>query len=200
LVGRDEIQIKAQLMGMMTEHGHEMAGGAIVAAGPNGASPHHHVSKRKISAGDALVVDFGGMVGGYWSDMTRTIHIGEPSKEFTRVYNIVNEANQKAFEAVKPGVTAESIDQAARDHITAAGYGEYFLHRTGHGLGLEIHEPPYLVGGDQTILAEGIVFSIEPGIYIAGKFGVRIEDIVVVTSEGARRFNLSTHDLQVIQP
>jgi Xaa-Pro aminopeptidase len=200
LVGLDEIKVKAQLMSLMTEHGHDTAGGAIVAAGVNGASPHHHVDRRKITAGDALVIDFGGMVGGYWSDMTRTIHIGEPTKEFIHVYNIVNEANQKAFEAVRPGVTAESIDQVARNHIADAGYGEYFLHRTGHGLGLEIHEPPYIVGGDKTVLDEGMVFSIEPGIYLKGNFGVRIEDIVVVTGSGARRFNLSTHDLQVIQP
>lgn len=198
LIGLTEVQVKARLVELMTAYGHDVAGGAIVGVGENGASPHHHVGARQVTVGDAVVVDFGGQVGGYWSDMTRTFHVGEPPEAFVRVYNTVNEANQRAFEAVRPGVTAESIDQAAREHITRAGYGDYFLHRTGHGLGLDIHESPYIVGGDQTVLEEGMVFSIEPGIYIAGAFGVRIEDIVVVTASGARRFNESSHKLCVI--
>lgn len=130
--------------------------------------------------------------------MTRTFYVGEPTAEFLKVYQIVNEANRAAFEAVRPGVTAESIDKTARDYITQAGYGDAFLHRTGHGLGFDIHELPYIVGGDKTVLEEGMVFSIEPGIYLRGKFGVRIEDIVTVTATGARRFNQSTHELQVV--
>ncbi len=198
LMGRTEMALKARIMTLLTEYGHDAAGGAIVGTGPNGASPHHHVGKTRLAAGDAVVIDFGGQVGGYWSDMTRTIHIGEPDTEFLRVYNTVAEANQKAYEAVRPGLTAESIDQVARQHIRAAGFGEYFLHRTGHGIGLEIHEAPYIVGGDPTLLQEGMVFSIEPGIYLKGKFGVRIEDIVVVTADGAERLNHTTHDLQIV--
>ena len=202
LVGQSEAEVKGQLMALLPEHGHDRGApaGAIVAVGENGASPHHHVGGRRIAAGDAVVVDFGSSVNGYWSDMTRSFHIGPPSDEYRRVYDIVNEANQLAFEAVRPGVTAESIDAVARGHIRAAGYGEAFLHRTGHGLGFDIHEAPYIVQGDATVLREGMVFSIEPGIYLKGRFGVRIEDIVTVTAEGARRFNLSSHELQVISP
>lgn len=200
LIGKNEIEAKALLYELMTQYGHDAAGGGIIGVGENGASPHHHVGKRQISPGDACVCDFGGTVRGYWSDMTRTFHVGEPSAEFLKVYEIVNQANQIAFEAVRPGVTAESIDKAARDFITEAGYGDAFLHRTGHGLGFDIHESPYIVRGDKTILEPGMVFSIEPGIYLRGRFGVRIEDIVTVTETGARRFNLSTHDLQIINP
>jgi Xaa-Pro aminopeptidase len=198
LVEMSEIEVKARIMELLPAVGHDTAGGAIVGAGPNGASPHHHVTDRQIAPGDAVVVDFGGQVGGYWSDMTRTFHVGQPSEEFIRAYDIVNEANQLAFEAVRPGVTAEHIDQVARGHISQAGFGEYFLHRTGHGLGLDIHEPPYIVEGDQTVLEPGMVFSIEPGIYVKGEFGIRIEDIVAVTESGCRRFNTSTHELQII--
>lgn len=199
LIGRSEIELKTRIFQLLTDHGHDTAGGAIVGVGENGASPHHHVSDRRIMQGDAVVVDFGGSVRGYWSDMTRTFHAGEPSGEFRKVYQIVNDANQKAFEAVRPGVTAASIDAAARDYISRAGYGDAFLHRTGHGLGMDIHEMPYIVGTDHTVLEEGMVFSIEPGIYLRGRFGVRIEDIVVVTDTGARRLNNSSHELRVIE-
>jgi D-alanyl-D-alanine dipeptidase len=198
-VGKTEIELKARVLQLLTEQGHDTAGGAIVGIGENGASPHHHVTDRRAKPGDAVVVDFGGSVRGYWSDMTRTIHIGEPSGEFSKVYQIVNEANQKAFEAVRPGVTAASIDAVARGHITSAGYGDAFLHRTGHGLGMDIHEMPYIVATDDTILQEGMVFSIEPGIYLRGRFGVRIEDIVVVTDTGALRFNDSPHTLHAVE-
>src|SRR5262249_50194006 len=142
--------------------------------------------------GDAVVIDFGGARKSYRSDITRTFHVGEPTDEFRRVYEIVDEANAAAFERVKPGVTAEELDAAARDHITAAGYGEAFLHRTGHGNGLDGHEAPYLVTGDKTVIEEGMTFSIEPGIYLEGRFGVRIEDIVLCTADGAERLNRST--------
>ena len=198
LVGMSEIEVKARILTLLKEFGPDAAGGAIVGAGANGASPHHHVGPRKLASGDAVVIDFGGAFEGYWLDMTRTFHIGTPSAEFVRVYETVRQANQKAFETVRPGVSAESVDQAARTHIADAGYGEHFLHRTGHGIGLEIHEPPYIVHGNHQVLEEGMTFSIEPGIYLSGKFGVRIEDIVAVTKDGARRFNLFTHELQEI--
>lgn len=199
LLGRTEIELKAHLFQLLTQHGHDTAGGAIVGIGENGASPHHHVSERRVTMGDAVVVDFGGSVRGYWSDMTRTFHVGAPSEEFLKVYQIVNDANQKAFEAIRPGVTASSIDGVARGYIAEQGYGDAFLHRTGHGLGMDIHEMPYIVRTDDTILEEGMVFSVEPGIYLRGRFGVRIEDIVVVTDTGARRFNHSTHELQIVE-
>lgn len=198
LVGMTEAEVKARIITLLTELGHDAAGGAIVGAGANGASPHHHVGPRELAQGDGVVIDFGGMVRGYWSDMTRTVHIGDPSPEFQQVYDVVRAANQAAFETVRPGVAAEEIDRAARDVISQAGFKETFLHRTGHGIGLEIHEPPYIVGGSTTVLEEGMTFSIEPGIYLRGRFGVRIEDIVAVTSDGARRFNHSPHELQTV--
>jgi len=148
--------------------------------------------------GDGIVVDFGGVRRDYRSDITRTFHVGQPDDEFRRVYEIVNEANQLAFEAAKPGIAAETLDQIARDHIARAGYGEAFLHRLGHGIGLDGHEPPYLVRGNPTVLEEGMTFSIEPGIYLADKFGVRIEDIVALTGSGAVRLNESSHELRIV--
>ncbi|HVU14094.1 MAG TPA: Xaa-Pro peptidase family protein [Phototrophicaceae bacterium] len=198
IIGISEIEAKARLYDLMVKCGHDAGGGGIIGVGENGASPHHHVSARKIAPGEGVVADFGGTVHGYWSDITRTFFVGQPPDEFRKVYDIVNQANQAAFEAVKPGVTAESIDQVARGLISKAGYGDAFLHRTGHGLGFDIHETPYIVGGDKTVLEAGMVFSIEPGIYLRGKFGVRIEDIVTVTANGARRFNQSTHELQIV--
>ena len=200
LIGMSEAEVKQQLVALLPQHGHDPGGraGAIVGVGENGASPHHHVGPRRIAPGDAIVVDFGSTVNGYWSDMTRSFHVGPPSDEYRRVYDVVNETNQLAFEAIRPGVTAESIDAVARAHMTAAGYADGILHRTGHGLGFDLHEAPYIVQGDKTVLQEGMVFSVEPGIYLKGRFGVRIEDIVTVTADGARRFNLSTHELQVL--
>jgi Xaa-Pro aminopeptidase len=145
-----------------------------------------------------VVVDFGGVLAGYRSDITRTFSVGEPGGVVRQVYSIVEEANDAAFAAVRPGVTTEAIDRVARDHIAEAGFGARFLHRTGHGIGLDGHEAPYLVTGDRTVLEEGMTFSIEPGIYLEGDFGVRIEDIVAVTATGAERLNRSTHELQVV--
>ncbi len=198
LVGLTELEVLSHIHRLLVEKGHDSVGGGIVGAGPNGASPHHHVGTRRLHTGDAVVIDYGGILDGYKSDMTRTFHIGEPSDGFRHVYEIVNEANQKAFEAVRPGVPAEEIDAVARNHIAAAGYGPRFLHRTGHGIGLDTHEPPYIVSGNRTPLDVGMTFSIEPGIYLEGQYGVRIEDIAVVTQGGAERLNTSTHQLQII--
>lgn len=198
VAGMSERELLAEIHRLLLEEGHDTIGGGIVGYGSNGASPHHHVTDLRASPGDAVVVDFGGVRRNYRSDITRTFHVGEPSDEFRRVYEIVDEANAAAFERVRPGVTAEELDAAARDHIAAAGYGDAFLHRTGHGIGLDGHEAPYLVKGDTTPIEEGMTFSIEPGIYLEGRFGVRIEDIVLVTADGAERLNRSTHELQVV--
>jgi Xaa-Pro aminopeptidase len=198
LAGMTERELLAEIHRLLLEKGHDTIGGGIVGAGPNGAAPHHHVSERRLEQGDAVVIDFGGVRANYRSDITRTFHVGEPNGDFRSVYDLVNEANDAGFEAVKPGVTAAEIDARTRSHIADAGYGPQFLHRTGHGIGLDGHEAPYLVRGDETVLEEGMTFSIEPGIYLEGRFGVRIEDIVVVTATGAERLNRCTHELQVV--
>jgi Xaa-Pro aminopeptidase len=144
------------------------------------------------------VMDFGGRVGGYCSDITRTVVVRQHPREFDHVYEVVREAQDRAFRAVKPGVPAEEIDRAAREVIETAGFGDLFVHRTGHGIGLEVHEEPYLVGGNRQPLRPGMCFSIEPGIYLEGRFGVRIEDIVAVTEDGAQRLNHAERDLQVV--
>jgi Xaa-Pro dipeptidase len=167
----------------------------IVASGPHGASPHHSTGSRKFMQGDFIVVDCGGTVNGYCSDITRTFCLGKATGEMKKVYQAVLDANEKAFEAVDNGCTAEKADAAAREAITGAGYGPYFIHRTGHGIGLDVHEAPYLVEGNGAALLPGMVFSIEPGIYLPGNFGVRIEDVVAVTGNGARRLNSFNRDL-----
>ena len=151
-----------------------------------------------IADGDAVVLDFGGFVDGYGSDTTRTVHVGEPTDEHARVYEVVREAQDAAVAAVRPGIACEDVDRAARAHIEAAGYGHLFTHRTGHGIGVATHEPPYIAAGETQLLEPGMCFSVEPGIYVPGEFGVRIEDIVAVTAEGARRLNTSTHELQIV--
>src|SRR5439155_4622536 len=170
----------------------------IVGSGPNGASPHHRPGSRRIEVGDAVVLDFGGRVGGYCSDFSRTVSVGEASMDVAEVHAVVREAQQAGFAAVRPGVPAEEVDAAARRVIEEAGYGDAFFHRTGHGIGLEEHEPPYIVRGNREPLEEGMCFSIEPGIYLEGRFGVRIEDIVTVTADGARRLNNSPRDLKLV--
>jgi Xaa-Pro aminopeptidase len=162
----------------------------VVGSGPNGAKPHHRHDDRTIEAGDPVVLDFGTRVDGYPSDQTRTVVFdGEPPANFTEVHQVVREAQQAAVEAVEPGVTAESVDAAAREVIAAAGYDEQFVHRTGHGVGLDVHEEPYVVAGNDRELEPGMVFSVEPGVYLPGEFGVRIEDLVVVTEDGCERLN-----------
>lgn len=172
---------------------------ANVGSGPNGASPHQSAGDRVIGPGDAIVCDWGGTLQGYHSDVTRTAHVGEPSAEFARAYEAVLAANQAALDAVRPGVACQEIDRAARGLLTAAGYGEAFIHRTGHGLGLSVHEEPYLVEGNTLPLEAGMVFSDEPGVYFPGKFGIRIEDTVVCTNDGGRRLNEATRALTVMK-
>lgn len=199
LLEMSERAILARIHRLLIEKGHDSVAGGIVAVGANTASPHHSVSDIKPNQGDSVILDYVGIAKNYYSDFTRTLYVGSPPDEFRRVYDIVNIANQKAFEAIRPGAIAEEIDAVAREYIRAAGYGDQFIHRTGHGIGLEVHEPPYLLAGNRTVLEEGMTFSIEPGIYLPGKFGVRIEDIVVVTANGAERLNQATHELQIVE-
>ncbi|HEY2521928.1 MAG TPA: Xaa-Pro peptidase family protein [Streptosporangiaceae bacterium] len=193
--GRTEREVGARIAEAILAEGHVQVDFVIVGSGPNAASPHHEVSDRVLQPGDAVVVDIGGMMpSGYRSDCTRTYAIGTPPAEFRDYYQVLRDAQQAAFDRVKPGVPAEAVDAAARQPITAAGYGDAFIHRTGHGIGLESHEEPYIVAGNSEPLEPGMAFSIEPGIY-PGPNGARIEDIVVCTEGGAERLNNVTRDL-----
>ncbi len=169
----------------------------LIASGPNGAYPHHHSGSRPLQEGDAVIIDIGASLNGYQSDITRMVFLGEPPAEFLKAYQAVLEANEKGRAAVKPGVMAQEIDRMARSTLEAAGYGDYFIHRTGHGLGLEVHEPPWIMAGNEQILVEGMTFSVEPGVYIPGQFGIRIEDIVVVTETGVRTLTGFDHQLVI---
>jgi Xaa-Pro aminopeptidase len=196
--GRRENEVAADLADCLREHGHSRVDFTVVGSGPNGANPHHEMSERTIGDGDMVVLDFGGIRDGYGSDTTRTVHVGEPTDEDREVYELVRRAQQAGFEAVRPGVECQEIDRAARKVIADAGYGEYFIHRTGHGIGLTTHEPPYMVEGETRALEPGMCFSIEPGIYLPGRFGVRIEDIVTVTGDGGRRLNTTSRELRIV--
>jgi Xaa-Pro aminopeptidase len=196
--GRPESEVAQELADGLRRHGHSQVDFTVVASGPNGANPHHEIGERVIESGDMVVLDFGGLCEGYGSDTTRTVSVGEPSDEQRRVYEIVKQANEAAFQAVRPGASCQDVDRAARQVISEAGYGEQFLHRTGHGIGLTTHEPPYVVEGETQPLQPGMCFSIEPGVYLAGRFGVRIEDIVTVTETGGKRLNETTHELQIV--
>ncbi|MBL8129947.1 MAG: aminopeptidase P family protein [Chloroflexia bacterium] len=197
VAGLTEVQARARLEAALVARGVTPAF-CIVASGPNSASPHHNAGERVIQAGDALVVDWGGTLGGYYSDVTRSAHVGPPSAEYEAAYAAVLAANEIAFAAVRPGVPCEEIDRAARDYLTVNGYGEAFFHRVGHGLGLAVHEEPYLVAGNDLPLAEGMTFSDEPGVYFPGKFGIRIEDTVVVTANGGEKLNHATRALTML--
>jgi Xaa-Pro aminopeptidase len=198
--GRTERQIAADIAEAIVAEGHATADFAIVGSGPNGAIPHHSPGDRVLQAGDAVVVDIGGtMPSGYCSDCTRTYAIGEPPADFAAYYQVLQAAQEAAFRMVRPGVMAEKVDAAAREPIAAAGYGEFFVHRTGHGIGLETHEDPYIVSGNTEELEPGHAFSIEPGIY-PGENGARIEDIVVCTGDGGQRLNNATRDLVIVSP
>ncbi|GAA4618065.1 M24 family metallopeptidase [Saccharopolyspora hordei] len=198
--GRTEAEVGADITAAILEEGHTEAAFVIVGSGPNGASPHHDVSDRVIERGDVVVVDIGGPVPeGYNSDCTRTYVVGEPAQADVReTYAVLEAAQRAAVQAVRPGATAESIDAAAREPIAAAGFGEFFVHRTGHGIGLDVHEEPYIVGGNAIELEPGMAFSVEPGIYQPGKWGARIEDIVIVTEDGVESVNNQPHELVVL--
>jgi Xaa-Pro aminopeptidase len=196
--GRTERDVAADIGDAILAAGHASVGFAIVASGPNAASPHHTASDRVLRRGDAVVVDIGGtMPSGYCSDCTRTYAIGDAPPEFAAYYEVLRSAQDAACEAIRPGIAAEAIDAAAREPIAAAGYGEYFVHRTGHGIGLETHEDPYIVSGNAEPLRPGHAFSVEPGIY-PGPHGARIEDIVVCTEDGCQRLNNVTRELVVV--
>ena len=203
LVGRTEADVAREVRERLVAEGHDRADFSIVASGPNSASPHHDPGDRVIAGGEPVVLDIGGTLGGYASDTTRTIWVAGPEgigpdDEFRGLYGVLQAAQATATQAVRPGVSAESIDAAARDVITDAGYGPRFFHRTGHGIGLEGHEEPYLVTGNAEALEAGMAFSVEPGIYLEGRYGARIEDIVVCGEDGADVLNLTTRDLLVV--
>jgi Xaa-Pro aminopeptidase len=196
--GRTEREVGRDIAEAIVAEGHAVVDFVIVGSGPNGASPHHELSDRVIRPGDPVVVDIGGtMPSGYCSDETRTYAVGEAPADFRAYYSVLQEAQAAARAAVRPGVTPEAVDAAARDIITAAGYGEQFIHRTGHGIGLETHEDPYIVAGNTEPLEAGMAFSIEPGIY-PGAHGARIEDIVVCTPDGHESVNNVTRDLIIV--
>ncbi|MFF4895508.1 aminopeptidase P family protein [Streptomyces sp. NPDC001068] len=196
--GRRESDVGHDLADLLRRFGHEQVDFTIVGSGPNGANPHHEVGDRVIQDGDMVVLDFGGLKDGYGSDTTRTVHVGPPTAEEREVHDIVRAAQEAGFRAVRPGAACQEVDRAARAVITDAGYGEFFIHRTGHGIGVTTHEPPYMIEGEEQPLVPGMCFSVEPGIYLPGRFGVRIEDIVTVTEEGGRRFNNTTREMVMV--
>jgi Xaa-Pro dipeptidase len=194
--GRSELEIAADLkIALLREGSQGDAFSPIVVAGPNSASPHASPSDRIMASGDLVIIDWGAVQNGYRSDITRTFVLGSPTPEMERIHDAVLAANQAGRLAARPGVPAQEIDRLARRAITLAGYGQYFIHRTGHGLGLETHEPPYVVEGNQELLQPGTTFTVEPGIYLPGVGGVRIEDDVVVTAEGSETLTTLPRDL-----
>lgn len=198
-VGRTEAEVGADISAAIIEEGHTEAAFVIVGSGPHGADPHHGVSDRRIESGDVVVIDIGGPVEpGYYSDSTRTYVLGEPKSAVAAQFAELERAQAAAVAAVRPGVTAESVDAAARNLLTEAGFGPAFVHRTGHGIGLSVHEEPYIVAGNTLPLQPGMAFSIEPGIYFRGDWGARIEDIVVVTEDGCESMNQRPHGLTVL--
>ncbi|MFE7747292.1 M24 family metallopeptidase [Nocardia sp. NPDC057455] len=198
-VGRTEAEVGRDIEAAIVAEGHTEAAFVIVGSGPHGADPHHGVSERRIEAGDVVVVDIGGPVEpGYYSDSTRTYVLGEPDPEVAARYAELERAQAAAVAAVGPGVTAAAVDAAARNPLTEAGFGPAFVHRTGHGIGLSVHEEPYIVAGNDLVLRPGMAFSVEPGIYFHGEWGARIEDIVVVTDEGGESLNKRPHGLAIL--
>ena len=182
--GKREREIGAELAELLRQEGHDEVTFTIVASGPNGASPHHETGDRRIAAGDTIVLDFGGTRQWYCSDITRTVHVGTPDAETVKVHDAVRRAQEAGYAAAVSGATAASVDAASRTVIADAGYGQYFIHRLGHGIGLDGHEHPYLVSGNDERLGPGMAFSIEPGIYLPDRFGVRIEDIAILGDGG----------------
>ncbi len=205
LIGRTEAEVSAELGRQIIAEGHDRVNFAIVATGPNAASPHHEAGSRVISAGEALLCDFGGtMIGddgiGYCSDVTRCVWVGpRPDREYLEAYAVLHEAQAAAVAAARVGTPAQDVDRTSRERIAAAGFGSYFIHRTGHGIGVEEHEDPYIVEGNEAPLVAGNAFSIEPGIYMPGRWGMRLEDIVVATEAGPDSLNLVDHHLAVVE-
>jgi D-alanyl-D-alanine dipeptidase len=193
-----ERELVTRIRALIAAHGNDALTSGLAAFGPNSAAPHHSSTDRAAVRGDAVIVDFGGARDGYRADVTRTFSVGPPSDELRAAHQVVCEANAAAFAAVRPGVRPQDVDAAAREHIARAGLGAYFTHRLGHGIGLDVHEPPYLVAGADAPLEEGMAFTIEPGVYVPGRFGVRVEDVVVVTADGAERLNGFDRSLLVV--
>ena len=195
LIGRTEAAVSRDISDRLLEEGHQRVNFAIVGSGPNAASPHHDAGPRIIGRNESVVCDFGGTLDGYCSDITRTVFTGEPPSEFRDLYAVLERAQAEAVGAACQGIPCEDVDAVARRIITDGGYGPYFVHRTGHGIGLEEHEDPYIVAGNCERLTAGNAFSIEPGIYVEGKWGARIEDIVVVNAYGPEALNTVDHSL-----
>ncbi|WP_437063467.1 M24 family metallopeptidase [Streptomyces sp. enrichment culture] len=196
--GRSERALAADLARLLREHGHSRVEFSSVRSGPHAADPYHRPGDRVLRDGDMVVLDFGGLRDGYGSDTARTVHVGSPTDEERRVHDTVRAALQAAFDAVRPGASCQEVDRAARAVLEDAGHARHAGHRTGHGVGVTIHEPPYLVQGEEQPLEEGMCFSIEPGIHLPDRFGVRIEDVVTCTQDGARRLNSAPHELAVV--
>jgi len=204
LIGRTEAEVSAEISDRLRAEGHDRVNFAIVGSGPNSASPHHDPGPRVIGRGEPVVCDFGGSLRlgdsvGYCSDITRTVVTGEPGAEFRELFEVLRLAQESAVAAAAVGTSCEDVDRAGRDPITAAGYGEAFIHRIGHGIGIEEHEDPYMVAGNPTPLVAGHVFSVEPGIYLKGRFGARIEDIVIATEDGPLSCNEAERGLAVVE-
>jgi Xaa-Pro aminopeptidase len=195
LTGRTEAEVSADISARLLAEGHDVVNFAIVAAGENAASPHHHPGPRVIRDGEIVLCDFGGTMDGYCSDITRCVHLGTPSSEVADAYAVLHAAQAAGVAAGVVGAACQDVDRAARRVITEAGFGEYFIHRTGHGIGMEAHEDPYMVEGNSLPIAAGHAFSVEPGIYVAGKWGMRLEDIVVATADGPLSMNHADHAL-----
>ena len=198
LVGRTEAQVSADISSRLLHEGHDVVNFAIVAAGENAASPHHHPGSRVIQRGEIVLCDFGGTMNGYCSDITRCVHIGEVPEDIARAYAVLKEAQAAGVAAGRIGASCETVDAVTRKVIDDAGYGEWFVHRTRHGIGMEEHEDPYMVSGNSEPIAVGHAYSVEPGIYIPGKWGMRLEDIVVATDNGPLPLNHANHDLIVV--
>jgi Xaa-Pro aminopeptidase len=203
LVGRSEADLAREVRERLVAEGHDTAEFAIVGAGPDSASPHHEVSDRMVAAGEPLLFDIGGRSAGYCSDITRTCWVAgaediRPDEAFVRLHGLVLQAQAAARMTIRPGVAFQDVDRAARSVIEAAGHGEHFFHRTGHGIGLEVHEDPYVVEGNEALMTSGQTFSVEPGIYLEGRYGARIEDIVVCRPDGAESLNAVERSLIVV--
>lgn len=195
--GISERQVAHKITQYFNQHKAEKVDFTIVASGPNSAFPHHTISNRILEDGDTVIIDIGATLSGYKSDITRVVHLGEPLQDVQDAYTAVLNANQAGRSVVLPGIAASRVDHAARRSLENNGFGDYFIHRTGHGLGLEVHEPPWITSTSDTVLQPGMVFSVEPGVYIPGKFGIRLEDIVVVEENGCQLLTGFPHQLVI---